>query len=66
MWVYVCVYAHTRILCMWSTRCELRGLDGTSDRPDPIRTKFRHTCIRIGVQVTQVYIYAGRRDEILD
>jgi len=32
----------------------------------PKRTKSWHMCIRIRVQSTHVYVYARRRDEILD
>jgi len=48
-------------------RCEHRGQDETLGGPEECRwTKSRHICIRICVQSTHVYIYARRRDEILN
>jgi len=67
MGVYVCVYAHTHTLRRWGTRCEPRSRDGTPGGPEESRwTESRHTYIRIRVQGTHVYVYAKRRDEILD
>jgi hypothetical protein len=72
--VYVCecvckrTYAHT--LHRWGTRlcqCEPRGRDETPGGPEEFRcAKSRHIYIRICVQSTRVYVYAKRRDEILD
>jgi len=62
------VYAHTHTHCtdgvLW---CEPRGRDETPGGLEESRgTKSRHICIRICVQSTHVYVYARRRDEILD
>jgi len=64
----VCVYAHTHIHCTDGVLgCEPRSRDETPGRPEESRwTKSRYTYIRICVQSTHVYIYAKRRDEILD
>jgi len=45
---------------------EPKGRDKTTWGPEESRwTKSRHECIRTCVQSTRVYIYAGRRNEIL-
>ena len=47
--------------------CEPRSRDETPGGPGKSRwTKSWHTCIRICVQSTHVYVYARMRDEILD
>jgi len=61
--VYVCVYVHTRTQCTRGTQCEPRGRDETPGGPEE---SSWHICIRICVQKAHVYIYAWRRDEILD
>ena len=68
MWVYVCVYAHTHTHCTDGVLgCEPRSRDETPGGPEESRwTKSGHTYIRICVQSTHVYVYARRRDEILD
>ena len=68
VYVCVCVYAHTHTHCTDRVLgCEHRSRDGTPGGPEESRwTKSRHTYIRICVQSTHVYIYAKRRDEILD
>jgi len=64
----VCVYAHTHTQCTDGVLgCEPRSRDETPGGPEDSRwTKSRHTYIRICVQSTHVYVYARRRDEILD
>jgi len=64
----VCVYAHTHTHCTDGVlRCEPRSRDETPGGPEESRwTKSLYTYIRICVQSTHVYIYAKRRDEILD
>jgi len=66
--VYVCVYAHTHTHCTDGVLgCEHRSREETPGGPEESRrTKSRHTYIRICVQSTHVYVYARRRDEILD
>jgi len=68
MWVYVCVYAHTHTHCTdWVLGCEPRGQDETPEGPEESSwTKILHIYIRICLQSTHVYVYARRRDEILD
>jgi len=68
MWVYVSVYAHTHTHCTDKVfGCEPRSRDETPGGPGESRwTKSRHIYIRICVQSTHVYLYATRRDEILD
>jgi len=68
MWVCVCVYAHTHTQCTDGVLgCEPRSRDETPGGPEEFRwTKSRHTYCRICVQSTHVYIYAKRRDEIMD
>ena len=68
MWVCVCVYAHT---CTYYTvgvlGYEPRSREETPGGSEESRwTKSWHTYIRICVQSTHVYIYAKRRDVILD
>jgi len=64
----VCVYTHTHThYTDWVLGCEPRSRDETPGGPEESRwTKSRHIYIRICVQNTHVYIYAKRRDEILD
>jgi len=64
----MCVYAHTHTHCTDGVlACEPRSRDETPGGPEESRwTKSRHTYIRICVQSTHVYVYAKRRDEILD
>jgi len=64
----VCVYAHTHTHCTDGVLgCEPRSRDETPGGPAESKwTKFRHSYIRIYVQSTLVYVYANRRDEILD
>ena len=68
MWVYVCVYTHTHTHCTDGVLgCEPRGRDETPGGPKESRwTKSRHINIHIVVQITYVYVYARRRDEIFD
>jgi len=68
MWVCVCIYAHTHTHCTDGVLgCEPRGRYETPGDPEESRwTKSQHTCIRICVHSTHVYVYARRRDEILD
>ena len=64
----ICVYTHTHTHTAHGVLgCEPWSRDETPGGPEESRwTKSRHTCIRICVQSTHVYIYAKRRDEILD
>jgi len=66
MWVCVSVYAHTHTHCTDGLLgCEPRSRDETPGGPEESRwTKSWHTYIC--VQSTHVYIYAKRRDEILE
>ena len=66
--VCVCVYAHTHTHCTDGVLdCEPRSRDETPGGPKGSRwTKCRHRNVRICVQSTHVYVYARRRDEILD
>jgi len=68
MWVWVCVNAPTHTHYTDGVLgCEPRSRDDTPGGPEESRwTKSRHAYIRICVQSTHVYIYAKRRDEILD
>ena len=68
MWVCVGVYANTHTHYTDGVLgCEPRSRDETPGGPEESRwTKSRHTYIRICVQSTHVYIYAKRREEILD
>ena len=68
MWVCVGVYAHTHTHYTYGVlSCEPWGRDETPGGPDESRwTKSQHLCICICAQSTHVYIYAKRRDEILD
>ena len=66
MGVCVCIRTHTHTHCRLFG-CEPRGRDATPGEPEESRwTRSRHIRIRICVQSTHVYIYAGRRDAILD
>jgi len=66
----MCVYAHTHAHCTDRVLgCEHRSRDETPGGPEESRlgwNESRHTHIRICVQSTHVYVYARRRDEILD
>ena len=63
----VCIRTHTQTLHRWGTWCGPRGRDETPGGPEKSRwTKSRHTYIRICVQSSHVYVYAKRRNEILD
>jgi len=66
--VCVCVSTHTHTHCTDGVvGCEPRGRDEIPEGPEESRwTKSRHLCIRICVQSTRVYVYARRRDAILD
>jgi len=68
--VCVChvVSAHTHTHCTDGVLVrEPRSRDETPRVPEESRwNESRHTCIRICVQSTRVYIYVKRRDEILD
>ena len=66
--MYVCVYTHAHTRCTYGVLgCEFRGRDETPGGPEESRwTTSWHICIRICVQSTHVYVYAGRWDEILD
>ena len=66
--VCVCIRTHTHTHCTDGVLgCEPRSRDETPGGPEESRwTKSLHTYIRICVQSTHVYIYAKRRDEILD
>jgi len=66
--VCVSIRTHTHTLHRWGTGCEPRSRDDeTPGGPEESRwTESRHTYIRICVQSTHVYVYARRRDEILD
>jgi len=68
MLVCVCIYAHTHTHCTDGVfGCEPRGQDETPGKPKKSRwTRSRHICISMCVQSTHVYVYARRRDEILD
>jgi len=68
MWVYVCVYAYKHTHCTDGVfGFEPRSQDETPGGPEESRwTKSRHIYIRICLQSTHVYVYAKRRDEILD
>jgi len=64
----MCVYTHTHThnaqmgYSVVSPGVGMRHLEGPKN-PDG---KFQHICIRICVSSTHVYVYARRRDEILD
>ena len=68
MGVCACVYAHTYTHYTDGViGCEPRSRDETPGGPEESRwTKSRHTHIRMCVQSTHAYIYAKRRDEILE
>jgi len=61
--VCMCVYTHT---CTCEVLgCDPRGRDETPGGPEESTwTESRHICIRICEQITHVYVYARRRDEI--
>ena len=62
--VYTHTHTHTAHVVI---KCKPKGQDGTPGGPGESRwTKSQHIRIRICVQNTHVYIYARRRDEILD
>jgi len=64
----VCVYTHTHTHYTYGVFCcEPRGRDETPGGPaESGWTKSSHIRIRICVQSTHVYVYARRRDEILN
>ena len=64
----VLVYMHTHTPCTDGVLgCEPKSRYETPGGPEESRwTKSRHTYIRICVQSTHVFIYAKRRDAILD
>ena len=64
----MCVYTRTHThTAQMGYLVEPRSRDETPGGPEESRwTKSRHTYIRICEQSTHVYIYAKRRDEILD
>ena len=63
----VCIRTRTQYYTDGVLGCEPRSRDEIPGGPEESRsTKFRHIYIRICVQSTHVYIYAKRRDEILD
>jgi len=66
----VCMHthAHTHTLCTDGVLgCEPRSRIEAPGGPEESRsTKSRHIYIRIRVQSTHVYVYTGRRDEILN
>jgi len=66
--VRMCVYTHTHTGCTYGViGCEPRSRDETPGGPEKSRLiESWHTFIRICVQSTHVYVYARRRDEILD
>ena len=65
--VCVCMHTHTHTLHEWGTWMWTQESGWDTWRARRIRwTKSRYTYIRICVQSTHVYIYAKRRDEILD
>jgi len=66
--VCVCIHTRTHTHCTDGVLgCEPRSRDETPGGSEGSRwTISGHTYIRICVQSTHVYIYARRRDEILD
>ena len=64
----MCVYTHTHTHCTDGVLgCEPRSRDETPGGPEESGwTKSRHIYIRICVQSTHVYVYARRRNEILE
>ena len=66
--VFVCIRTHTHTHCTGGVLgCEPRSRDERPGGPEESSwTKSRYTYIRICVQSTHMYIYAKRRDEILD
>jgi len=66
--VCVCTRTHTHTHCTCGVLGrEPRGRDETPGGPEESRwTKSRHIYIRTCVQSTHLYVYARRRDEILD
>jgi len=66
--VRVCICTHTQT-ARGVLRCELRGRHETLGELEESRwTKSQDTffCIHICVRSTHVYMYAGRRDQILE
>jgi len=63
-----CVNMHAHTHCKDGVLvCEPRSRDETPGGPEESGwTKTRHIYIRICVQSTHLYVYARRRDEILD
>jgi len=67
MWVYVCVYAHTHTHCTDELlACEPRGWDDTPGGPEDLDGINLGIYIVVCVYKVHVYVYARRRDEILD
>jgi len=70
VYVGACVYIRTHTHTHCTDRvlgCKPRGRDELPGGPEESSwTKSRHISIRICVQSTHVYVYARRRDEILD
>jgi len=66
--VCVCIHTHTHTQCTDGVlRCEPRSWDETPGGPEESRwIKSRKTYVRICTQRTHVYVYAKRREEILD
>jgi len=58
----LCVYAHTHTQWTWGNPCEPKGRDEALGGPE--ESRWNHSCIRICVHSTHVYIHAVRRDEI--
>jgi len=64
--LYECECTHTHT-AYGVFGCEPRARDDTLGGLEESRwTKSRHICTRTCVQITHVYIYARRRDEILE
>jgi len=68
LYVGVCVCTRTHTHCTDGVLgCEPRSRYETPGGPEESRwTKSRHTYIRICVQITHVYVYARRQNEILN
>ena len=63
----MCVYTLTHTHTAQVLGCEPRSRDEKPGGPEQSRcTKYRHTYIRTCVQSTHIYVYAKKRDEILD
>ena len=68
MGVCVSIRTHTHTHCTDGVlSCEPRSRDEAPGEPEESRwTQSRYICICICVQSTHVYVYAKRREEILD